>query len=98
MFGLVARRLLSAVPLGAFVLTLTFLLVEAAPGRPVDLLLGDGPVPPETRARIEAAYGLDRPPFARYASWIGSAIQGDLGWSLSKHRKVSSVFADALPI
>lgn len=97
MLGLIARRLLSAVPLFAFVLTLTFLLVEAAPGHPVDLLLGDGPVPPERRARIEAAYGLDRPPYARYASWIGSAARGDFGWSLSKHRPVSRVFADALP-
>lgn len=97
MFGLIARRLLSAVPLVAGVLTLTFLLVEAAPGRPVDLLLGDGPVPPELRARVEAAYGLDQPAYARYASWVGNALRGDLGWSLSRGRKVTTVFADALP-
>jgi peptide/nickel transport system permease protein len=97
MLGLIARRLVSAVPLVAGVLTLTFLLVEAAPGRPVDLLLGDGPVPPELRARIEASYGLDQPAYARYASWVGNALRGDLGWSLSRGRKVRSVFADALP-
>jgi len=95
--GLIARRLLSAVPLVAGVLTLTFLLVEAAPGRPADLLLGDGPVTPELRARVEAAYGLDQPAYARYASWIGNALRGDLGWSLSRGRKVTSVLADALP-
>ena len=97
MLSLIARRLLSAIPLCAFVLSLTFLLIEAAPGHPVDLLLGDGPVPAATRARIEAAYGLDRPAYARYASWIGSAATGDLGWSLSRGRKVSTVLADALP-
>ena len=97
MLGLIARRLLSAVPLVAGVLTLTFLLVEAAPGRPADLLLGDGPVTPELRARVEAAYGLDQPAYARYASWIGNALRGDLGWSLSRGRKVTSVLADALP-
>ena len=97
MLGLIARRLLSAVPLVAGVLTLTFLLVEAAPGRPADLLLGDGPVPPELRQRIEAAYGLDQPAYARYAAWLGNAFRGDLGWSLSRGRKVTSVFADALP-
>jgi peptide/nickel transport system permease protein len=95
--GVVSRRLASAIPLVAFVLTLTFLLVQAAPGRPVDLLLGDGPVTPELRARVEAAYGLDRPAYARYASWMGSALRGDLGWSSSRGRKVSSVLADALP-
>jgi peptide/nickel transport system permease protein len=95
--GLIARRLLSAVPLIAGVLTLTFLLVEAAPGRPSDLLLGDGPVAPELRARIEAAYGLDQPATARYASWIGNVLRGDLGWSISRGRPVASVLADALP-
>jgi peptide/nickel transport system permease protein len=97
MLGLLARRLVSAVPLVAGVLTLTFLLLEAAPGRPADLLLGDGPVPPEIRARIEAAYGLDQPAYVRYASWIGHTVRGDLGWSLSRGRKVRSVLADALP-
>lgn len=97
MLGLIARRLLSAVPLIAGVLTLTFLLVEAAPGRPSDLMLGDGPVTPELRARVEAAYGLDQPAYARYASWIGNAARGDFGWSISRGRRVTSVLADALP-
>ena len=97
MLGLIVRRLLSAIPLVAGVLTLTFLLVEAAPGRPADLLLGDGPVTPELRARVEAAYGLDQPAYARYASWIGNALRGDLGWSISRGRQVTSVLADALP-
>lgn len=97
MLSLIGRRLLSGIPLIAAVLTLTFLLVEAAPGRPADLLLGDGPVPPELRARIEAAYGLNRTPVARYLTWIKDAARGDLGWSLSRGRKVTSVLADALP-
>jgi len=98
MLGLIGRRLLSGIPLILGVATLTFLLVEAAPGRPADALLGDGPVPPETRARIEAAYGLDRPPLARYLTWMEHAVSGDLGWSLSRGRKVSSVLADTLPL
>src|SRR5262245_40258286 len=49
------------------------------------------------RARVAAAYGLDQPAYARYASWIGHALRGDLGWSLSRGRQVRSVLADALP-
>jgi len=94
---LIARRLLTSIPLVLGVLTLTFTLVELSPGRPIDHFLGDHPVPQETRARIEAAYGLDRPPWARYASWMGHALRGDLGWSLSRSRPVGSVLADALP-
>jgi len=97
MLGLIGRRLLTGIPLIAGVVTLTFLLVEAAPGRPSDLLLGDGPVPPQVRARVEAAYGLDRPPLARYLSWVEGAARGDLGWSLSRGRPVTRVLADALP-
>ncbi len=97
MARLIARRLLSAIPLAAFVLTLGFLLLEAAPGRPVDLLLGDAPVPPGVRARIEAAYGLDRPALARYGAWWAGVLHGDLGWSISRGRTVRSVLAAALP-
>ena len=97
MLRLVARRALSAIPLLAFVLTLTFALLEAAPGDPTSLLLGDAPVPPEARARILAAYGLDRPPLARYATWMTQAARGDLGWSLSRGRPVTRVLASALP-
>src|SRR5262245_30637950 len=97
MLGLVGRRLLSGIPLVLGVVTLTFVLLEAAPGRPADLLLGDAPVPPETRARIEAAYGLDRPPVARYLAWMKDVASGDLGWSLSRGRPVARVLADALP-
>jgi peptide/nickel transport system permease protein len=94
---LVARRLLASVPLVLGVLTLTFALVECAPGKPTDYLLGDHLVPPATRARIEAAYGFDRAPAARYLAWVGGALRGDLGWSLSKSRPVTQVLATALP-
>lgn len=97
MLGLVARRLIASLPLVLGVLTLTFLLLEAAPGHPADYLAGDRPLPPEVRARIESAYGLDRPPAARYAAWIGHAVRGDFGWSLSRSRPVTRVLADALP-
>jgi peptide/nickel transport system permease protein len=92
-----ARRVVYAVPLIAGVLTLTFFLLEAAPGRPSDLMIGDGPTAPEVRARIEAAYGLDRPAPARYGAWMLNAATGNLGWSISRGRPVTSVLADALP-
>jgi len=59
-------------------------------------VIGDHPVPPEIRARIDAAYGADRPPAARFATWIGRTLRGDLGWSLSRSRPVTRVLADAL--
>ncbi len=94
----VLRRLAVAVPLMLGVLTLVFFLVEAAPGSPVDRFLGDRPVPPEVRERLERAYGLDRPAPARYVHWISALVlRGELGWSLSRAQPVSGVLARALP-
>ncbi len=98
MTRLLVRRILAAVPLVLGVLTLVFVLVESAPGNPSALLLGDRPVPPEVRARIVAAYGLDRPPVERYLRWLGSvALRGEMGWSISRGRPVTRVLAGALP-
>jgi peptide/nickel transport system permease protein len=99
MTRLLARRLLAAIPTLLGVLTLVFVLVESAPGDPAaNLLGGDRPVPKEVRARIVAAYGLDRPPVERYLRWLGAvALRGELGWSISRGRPVTRVLGDALP-
>ena len=92
------RRLALAIPLMLGVATLVFILMESAPGDPVDLVLGDRPVPDEVRERIERAYGFDRPAPERYARWLGALIfEGELGWSHSRTRPVSRALADALP-
>jgi len=92
------KRLALALPLALGVATLTFVLLETAPGQPADLLLGSGPVPPEVRERLDRAYGFDRPAVERYARWLGAlALRGELGWSHSRHRPVRELIAAALP-
>lgn len=98
MVRLAARRALAAVPLALAVATLVFFLMETAPGSPADLWLGDRPVPPDVRDRIERAYGLDRPAPERYLRWLGAVgLRGELGWSHSKGRPVRVELARALP-
>ncbi len=98
MIRLAGRRLAVAIPLVLGVVTLTFVLVQSAPGDPAALLLGDRPIPPEVRARIVASYGLDRPPLERYVCWLSAlVIHGDLGWSISQSRPVARVLRDAVP-
>ena len=92
------RRLALVLPLALGVATLVFVLMEASPGDPVDLLLGDRPVPPEVRERIERAYGFDQPPLTRYGRWMSALfLEGELGWSHSRSRPVARLLADALP-
>ncbi|HEX6851546.1 MAG TPA: ABC transporter permease [Candidatus Polarisedimenticolaceae bacterium] len=91
-------RRLAAAPLTVLgIVLVVFLLVEAAPGSPADAILGDRPVDAATRARLEAAWGLDRPAPARLLAWVGSVARGDLGWSPSRSRPVTRVLADAFP-
>ncbi|MGA8513399.1 MAG: oligopeptide transporter permease, partial [Burkholderiaceae bacterium] len=55
---LIARRLLTAIPTLLAIIILSFILMRIAPGGPFD---GERPLAPETRAALEAAYGLDKP-------------------------------------
>ena len=92
------RRIAGSIPLVLGVLTLAFVLVESVPGRASDLLIGDRPMPPEVRARIEAAYGLDRSPAERYVRWLAALVfRGELGWSTLRSRPVSEAIRSTLP-
>lgn len=95
---MVLRRCLLAVPLALVAATLVFVLVEAAPGSPADVWIGDAPIPQEARERLERAYGLDRPALERYVRWLGAlATDGYLGWSRSRGKPVHEAILETLP-
>ena len=79
------------------VLTLTFLLVRAAPGDPAALLIPPG-ASAQDAERIRAELGLDRPLAVQYARWSAGVLRGDLGESFALRRPVRTVIAEALPI
>ncbi len=96
MRGMVLRRLAMLVPLVLLVVTLTFVVVQAAPGSYADTI--DNPrLSPEIRELIRARYGLDRPPLEQYLSWLGAVLTGDLGVSFLYKEPVSRVLMRALP-
>jgi peptide/nickel transport system permease protein len=77
-----AKRLLQMVPLVVGLSVIVFLLLAAAPGDPVDLLVFGNPnVRPEDVARLKHLYGLDQPLHIRYVKWLWAALHGDLGYS-----------------
>jgi peptide/nickel transport system permease protein len=91
------RRIAAAAALALVAATLVFVLLESAPGEPGDFLLGDRPLPPEVRERLEQAYGFDRPAPERYLRWLATLAHGQLGWSHSRSRPVAAAIGDALP-
>lgn len=91
------RRLVGALAVIWLVLTLTFLLVRAAPGDPAALLIPPGASAQDVE-RMRAELGLDRPLAVQYARWSAGLLRGDLGESFALRRPVRTVIADALPI
>lgn len=82
LLGYIIRRLLMSIPTLLLVAVAVFLLVRAIPGDPVQLMLRDD-TNPETVAALRAEYGLDRSLPVQFALWLGKALQGDLGHSIT---------------
>jgi oligopeptide transport system permease protein len=76
--------------------TLVFFLLRLAPGGPFD---EERAFPPEVKANIERAYGLDQPLYRQYLSWLEGALHGDLKDSFQYlGRPVSEVIEEGLPV
>ncbi len=76
----------------------TFLLLELVPGDPATAVLGTSGTP-DQYAQVRAQLGLDLPLHERYLSWLGGALQGDFGESLTPpHQDVSAALAARLPV
>ncbi len=82
-----AQRLLSLFGVLFGVSVVVFLALHLAPGDPAQLLLG--PLArPDDLARLRQELGLDESLPVQYGKWIGHALQGDFGRSISSHRPV----------
>lgn len=92
------RLLGSAAILLLVVITILFLLLEIAPGDPVQTLVGDVPVSEAFRAQITASFGLDRPLWERYVVYVGNVVTGNLGVSFgTQTTPVSALILDRIP-
>lgn len=83
--GYLVRRLLWAVPVLFVISALVFWIIRAAPGDPVDTLLGQQYYTEEQAASLREKYGYDDPLPVQYVKWLTNLVQGDLGIS-TRHR------------
>lgn len=90
------RRLAQVLLAVAGILTVTFVVIHAAPGDPVVALAGEGADPAHIEA-VRSEFGLDRPLPQQYAAWVGNVAQGDLGNSLVGGQRVTDVIGDRIP-
>lgn len=93
----VLRRLLRLVPLLLGVVSLTFLLLQLAPGDFRTTLLQNPDFPPAAAEAMVREFGLDRPWYVQFGLYLRNVIlRFDLGLSLSTHTPVASVIAEGL--
>jgi peptide/nickel transport system permease protein len=85
----IIRRIIHIVFLLVGVSLLSFLLIRLAPGSFLDEMKLNPRIEPRTLDALRARYGLDQPLPLRYVRWLGSAIKGDLGFSLAYNSAVA---------
>ena len=90
------HRLLWAIPVLLGASFVAFILVHLSPSDPARLMLGDAAQPDQIE-RLRAELGLDRPIYVQYVDFLVSAIQGDLGQSLSERRPVMDILIERIP-
>ena len=89
-------RLAGTLPTLFIIVTLAFLLVRIAPGGPFDQ---EQTLPPEIKANLDRAYGLDRPLLTQYLGYLGHLLHGDLGPSMRlRDFSVNQLVATGLPV
>jgi peptide/nickel transport system permease protein len=90
------RRFLLLVPILIGLSILVFLFVRALPGGPETALLGENATP-ERVAQVRELYGLDRPVYEQYLTYVRSAVQLDFGNSITTRQPVVEEIARRFP-
>lgn len=97
MISLLLRRTVSLFVTLLVVSALIFLVMGLLPGDPASIMLGTS-ASPDTLAALRSELGLDQSLPVRYLSWLGSALQGDLGRSYTYSVPVAGLIADRLAV
>lgn len=96
MTGFVGRRLLLVIPTLLGVLVAAFLLLEVAPGDPVQEMVGER-ADSLTIARLRAELHLDDPLPVRFGHYLGGVVRGDLGRSYITRRPIATDLMERFP-
>jgi ABC-type dipeptide/oligopeptide/nickel transport system permease component len=90
------KRLLGIVPVVFGVVLLTFLLVHAVPGDPVEVMIGESASSAD-RMQLRADLGLDQPIYMQFWVYLNKLAHGDLGVSIHSKKPIVDLLAERLP-
>lgn len=72
-------------------------MLDVLPGNVAEVMLGESATPESLKALSEKL-GLDRPPLARYAAWMGGLARGDMGLSVAYDTPVLDLVLERLAV
>lgn len=90
------KRLLGVVPVVFGVILLTFLLVHAVPGDPVEVMLGESASSAD-RVQLREDLGLDQPIYVQFGVYLNKVAHGDLGVSIHSKKPIIDLLLERLP-
>ncbi|MBQ4259811.1 MAG: ABC transporter permease [Lachnospiraceae bacterium] len=95
--GYILKRILLAILTVWVVITVTFFATRMIPGGP---FIGEKAISPAAQASLEAKYGLDKPVFEQYVTYLkGVVFDFDFGPSLKQRgRMVIDIIADGMKV
>jgi len=91
----IVKRVLLAILTVWVVITVTFFVMHAVPGGP---FLGEKAITPQAQAALEAKYGLDKPVYEQYFTYLKDIVtELDFGPSVKQRgREVIEIIADGM--
>ncbi len=100
----ILKRLLLVIPTMFGITLITFLVIQLAPGTPVEIGMSaeqglkSSQVTEQIIEQTKKLYGLDKPVHERYLIWLRQVVTLDFGNSYRDHRPVIDKIAERLPI
>ena len=101
MFSYLVRRLLVMIPTLVVISALIFIIIQLPEGDYLSTQIAELEAQGESISEekilfLRQQYGLDRPPWQQYLSWVAGLLRGDLGYSFEYNLPVSEVVGDRL--
>ena len=90
----VCKRVLLALITVYVALVINFALIHLAPGDPTKVLAGSGHPSPEMEAALTVKYGLDKPLYVQFFSYVKNLLHGDLGNSYVYNQPITKLIAE----
>lgn len=88
---------MEGIPLILAIIIINFIIIHAAPGDPIIVLIGPFDVPQEYMNAMRAHLGLDKPLLHQLVIYIRSILKGDLGQSYIFRQSVARLILERIP-